>query len=127
MSVGSCGAMVGVGDGVAGRESGEGSRGGESRGNKRLGLVGGRAGRIVERELRERRIEREREVQVKEMGGERVSCAGSGGVLGSALQAPKPRIFGADAYQTPLAIREAWEQQVIAVRAHIHRELNEAS
>ena len=65
----SCGAMVGVGDGVAGRECGEGSRGGESRGNKRLGLVGGRAGTTVERELRKRRIEREREVQVREMGG----------------------------------------------------------
>jgi hypothetical protein len=81
-------------------------------------LVGGRAGRIVERELRERRIEREREVQVREMGGERLRGAGSGGVLGSACT---------DAYQTPLAMREAWEQQVIAVRAHIHRELNEAS
>ena len=72
---------------------------------------------IVERELRERRIEREREVQVREMGGDRVRGTGSG-VLGSACT---------DAYQTPLAMREAWEQQVIAVRAHIHRELNEAS
>jgi hypothetical protein len=122
VSVGSRGAMVGVGDGVTGRESGEGSRGGESRGNKILGLVGGRAGRIVERELRERRIEREREVQVSEMGGERLRGAESGGGFGSACTDAHHEVM-----RTPLAMREAWKQQVIAVRAHIHRELNEAS